>query len=86
MTIAVRTASSGLLVLSELYYPGWVARVNGSPERISEVDGGLRGIPVPQGESQVAVDYSPSSAMFGGILSGGTFLLILAAAATWLHG
>ena len=84
--VAVRTAASGILVLSELYYPGWEARVNGSPEPISEVNGGLRGIPVPQGESQVTVDYSPSSVMLGGILSGLTFLLILAAAATWLRG
>jgi hypothetical protein len=85
MTVAVRTARSGLLVLSELYYPGWEARVNGSPERIAEVDGGLRGIAVPQGESQVTVDYSPSSVMLGGILSGVTFLLVLTAAGAWLR-
>jgi hypothetical protein len=86
ITLGVRTAASGILVLSELYYPGWKARVNGSPERISEVEGGLRGILVPAGESQVAVDYSPSAVMLGGILSGLTFLLILAAAATWFRG
>jgi hypothetical protein len=83
--VGVHTGASGLLVLSELYYPGWKARVNGSPEPISEVDGGLRGIPVPAGESQVAVDYSPASVMLGAVLSGLTFLLILAAAATWLR-
>jgi hypothetical protein len=85
ITVAVRTAASGLLVLSELYYPGWQARVNGSPEPISEVDGGLRGIPIPTGESNVTIDYLPSSVTLGGILSGLTFALILAAAATWLR-
>jgi hypothetical protein len=85
ITVAVRTGASGLLVLSELYYPGWQARVNGNPERISEVDGGLRGIPIPTGESNVTIDYLPSSVTLGGILSGLTFALILAAAATWLR-
>jgi hypothetical protein len=79
VTVAVHTAASGLLVLSELYYPGWRARVNGIPERISEVDGGLRGVMVPQGQSRVVVDYSPHSVMLGGIVSGLTFLVILTA-------
>ena len=59
--------------------------MNGNPERISEVDGGLRGIPIPTGESKVTIDYLPSSVMLGGILSGLTFALILAAAATWFR-
>ena len=83
--VTVSAAGPGMLVLSELFYPGWEARVNGKPERTYEVDGGLRGIPVPQGESQVTDDYAPRSVMLGGILSGLTFALTLAAAAIWLR-
>jgi hypothetical protein len=84
IAVKARASNGGVLVLSELFYPGWVARVNGSPAPISEVEGGLRGIPVPQGDSRVTVDYAPRSVMLGGILSGLAFLLTLAAA-IWLR-
>jgi hypothetical protein len=79
----VTAASRGTLVLSELYYPGWEARVNGRSQRIDEVHGGLRGIPIPQGESSVTVDYTPGSVTLGAILSVLTFALTLFAAALW---
>jgi hypothetical protein len=70
-------STRGLLVLSELYYPGWQARVNGTPVPISEVDGGLRSVIVPAGESVVTFDYSPASIWAGAALSGLTFLAVL---------
>jgi uncharacterized membrane protein YfhO len=83
--VKVQAASNGVLVLSELFYPGWEARVNGAPERIDEVEGGLRGIAVPAGESRVTVDYAPQTVRLGGILSGLTFALTLLACAIWLR-
>ena len=50
-----------------------------------KVDGGLRGITVPAGESLVMVDYAPQSVRLGGILSGLTFALTLLASAIWLR-
>jgi hypothetical protein len=85
IAVRVNAAGGGTLVLSELYYPGWEARVNGSPQRIDEVHGGLRGIPVPQGESLVTVDYQPESVMLGAILTVLTFAFTLAAAAHWVR-
>jgi len=82
--VSVSAAGPGMLVLSELFYPGWEARVNGKPVPTYEVDGGLRGISVPQGDSLVTDDYAPRSVMLGGILSGLTFALTLAAA-IWLR-
>jgi len=66
--LKVRAGSRGLLVLSEMYYPGWEARVNGNREKIYEVDGGLRGVIVPQGESRVTFEYVPRSVIIGGLL------------------
>ncbi len=83
ITVKVTAAGRGTLVLSELYYPGWEARVNGSPQRIEEVHGGLRGIPIPQGGSLVSVDYAPQSVTFGAILSVLAFALTLLAATVW---
>ena len=67
--LKVRAGSRGLLVLSEMYYPGWKVRVNGHPEKVYEVDGGLRGVIVPQGESRVTFEYVPRSVIIGGLLS-----------------
>jgi len=81
IAVRVRTAGPGMLVLSEMFYPGWGARVNGKSESIRQVDGGLRGIPIPPGESQVIVDYAPQSVTLGAILSGLAFACGLLAAA-----
>ena len=71
-TIALRTYSSdtitmdvisdgGLLVLSDLYYPGWKARVNGREEPVIKVFGLLRGVLVGKGRSEVVFSYRPNS-------------------------
>ena len=67
--LKVRAGSRGLLVLSEMYYPGWEVRVNGHREKVYEVDGGLRGVIVPQGDSRVTFEYVPRSVIIGGLLS-----------------
>jgi hypothetical protein len=85
ITVKVTSSGSGTLVLSELFYPGWKARVNGRPQRIDEVHGGLRGVAIPQGESVVTVDYEPQSVMLGAILTILTFAVTLAAA-RWVRG
>jgi hypothetical protein len=85
IAVKVSAVSGGTLVLSELYYPGWEARVNGIAQRIDEVHGGLRGISIPQGESLVTMDYAPFSVTLGAILTVLTFAFTLAAAAHWVR-
>ena len=77
--LTAHAPARGFLVLSELYYPGWQARVNGTLVPISEVDGGLRSVVIPAGESVVSFDYSPASIWAGAALSGLTFLAVLLA-------
>ncbi|HXE12292.1 MAG TPA: YfhO family protein [Bryobacteraceae bacterium] len=69
MSLSVESHGRALLVLSENSYPGWQATVNGRPTAIHEVDGGLRGIVVPDGASTVALQYAPWSIRIGAILS-----------------
>ena len=73
----VTAGSSGLLILSEIYYPGWRATVNGRRTEIYKVDGALRGILIPRGESRIAVEYAPFSFYAGGALSLLTFTGVL---------
>lgn len=79
--LTVQTTGRALLVLSELYYPGWTATVNGQPARIWKVDGALRGVVVPRGESRVSLRFRPVSFYIGGPLTVGAFLFVLIAAA-----
>jgi len=84
LELTVRAHSRGLLVLSEMYYPGWRAEVNGKSTRIYEVDGALRGVVVPAGESRVVLRYSPWSFWLGAFLTLGAFCgTLLAVFLTW---
>jgi uncharacterized membrane protein YfhO len=68
---------SGLLVLSDTYYPGWTATVNREPAKIYRTNVMFRGVPVPKGESTVVFEYKPGwwpgILIFGGL----TWLLAL---------
>ena len=69
MSLDVKASGDGLLVLGEVYYPSWRATVNGKSAEIHKVDGALRGIVVPAGESQVRLEYVPVSGYLGAVLS-----------------
>jgi len=58
--IAVHAGSqAGLLVLSDAFYPGWTATVNGEPAKIYRTNIMFRGVAVPAGESTVVFEYKP---------------------------
>lgn len=78
MSMDVTTEKSGLLVLSEIYYPGWHARVDGKPATIYQVDGALRGIPAPAGSSRIELEYAPLSFYLGGAITVLTLVCVLA--------
>jgi len=73
LELTVRAQSRGLLVVSEIFYPGWRAAVNGKTTRIVEVDGALRGVVVPRGESRIVMQYSPWSFWLGAFLTVAAF-------------
>ena len=77
ISIAVTEESQGLLVLSELYYPGWRATVNGKPAPIYRVDGALRGILAPRGQSRIELDYRPASFYLGATITLLTLLCVV---------
>jgi hypothetical protein len=62
-------AAPGLLIFSEVNYPGWQATVNGAPAPIVEVDGLLRGVVLPAGPAHVEMTFQPASLMVGLTLS-----------------
>lgn len=51
----------GMLVLHELYYPGWIAEIDGRDARILRADVLFRGVEVPPGRHNVVFRFAPSS-------------------------
>ena len=62
---SVTTTEPALLVLSDLRYPGWRGRVNGSPATIYATNGIFRGVYLPAGVSRVEMHYFPVSLQVG---------------------
>jgi hypothetical protein len=78
IAVAAAIDRPGWLVLSEIWYPGWQATVNGELRPVTSVNGLLRGIYLSQpGTYEVALNYRPQSVYRGGWLSGLTGGLIL---------
>ena len=55
----------GLVVLTDAFYPGWNAHVDGRPTRIHRVDGVFRGVFVEGGSHEVVMRFRPASHTWG---------------------
>jgi hypothetical protein len=69
VVIDVRTEQSGFVVLTDAYYPGWVARVNGRESPIRQADCFFRAVRVEPGASRVEFRYEPRSFRLGVLVS-----------------
>ncbi|MGD0999914.1 MAG: YfhO family protein [Candidatus Brocadiia bacterium] len=61
VNIEVQAAAPALLVLSDLFYPGWEATVDGRPAQILEANYAMRAVAVPKGAHEVRFLYRPAS-------------------------
>jgi hypothetical protein len=61
--------SSGVLVIADTIYPGWMCHVDGAPCQIHRVHGALRGIELQKGEHDVQLRFSSTSCFYGLLLS-----------------
>ncbi|MDX1686863.1 MAG: YfhO family protein [Candidatus Promineifilaceae bacterium] len=77
VTVDVETSAAGLLVLSDAYYPGWQATVDGETATIHPTNGTLRGIFVPAGAHRVQFQFRPAVLRTGLILAGTSVLVAL---------
>lgn len=83
LRIAVDTPTPGVLVVSDTYYPGWQAQIDGATTEVLPAYGALRAVPVPAGTSTVELVFRPTSVVVGGTLSlatlGGLVLTVIIA-------
>ena len=76
-TYHVRTSGPSVLVLSQIYYPGWKATIDGSPVEVHAVDYALSGILSPAGDHTVRFFFDPQSFKIGAALSGISVVVLI---------
>jgi hypothetical protein len=65
VTVRARADGPAVLVLSDTWFPGWEATVDGERAEVLEVDHALRGIALPAGEHRVELRFDPPSLRAG---------------------
>lgn len=75
--VSIEIDGRGLLVLLDLDYPGWEARVDGQLREIHRVAGIFRGVQVAGGDRTVEFTYKPRAFRIGRLISVTTLLLLL---------
>ncbi|HLL50366.1 MAG TPA: YfhO family protein, partial [Thermomicrobiales bacterium] len=83
LELRVTAQSPALLVLSEVWDPGWSATISGQEAPVYLANHTLRAIPIPPGEHQVVLTYDPPFLRVGLAITGATFL-VLPGAALWM--
>ena len=78
LALACASATPRFLVLSEMYFPGWTAAVDGAATPIYRTNYLFRGVVVPAGQHTVTFDYRPGSVLVGAAMSGAALIVALA--------
>ncbi|HEY6392700.1 MAG TPA: YfhO family protein [Bryobacteraceae bacterium] len=69
VSLKANLGCDGMVVLSDTYYPGWAAKVDGQPVKIHEVDLALRGVLVSRGSHEIEYRYRPRSVLLGAAIT-----------------
>ena len=57
----IESTTGGVVVFSEIYYPGWTATIDGKEATLGRVDYVLRALNMPAGKHQVVLTFKPRS-------------------------
>jgi len=82
LLLQARVEEDSLLILSDTYYPGWKAFVDGEKTKIYRADYTFRAIPLSAGPHRVEFVYDPLSFKLGALF---TFLGIIGCAVVYLR-
>ena len=61
LSYKVKSQKGGVVVLSEIFYPGWTCTIDGQPTEIARANYVLRAIKVPAGEHEVVMTFDPQT-------------------------
>ena len=76
--VTIETSAPGkrLLVLSDIFYPGWVARIDSAETPIYRANVAFRAVTVPAGTHTVEFSYEPASFRYGAAASIAGLLIV----------
>ncbi|RMF94120.1 MAG: hypothetical protein D6736_00625 [Nitrospinota bacterium] len=74
VSLQVESPRQGFVVLSDTYYPGWKAFLDGVPTRIFRADYAIRAVAVEEGRHRIDFVYDPWTVKAGALISGLTLL------------
>ena len=85
LEIEVQTDTEGYLFLSDPFYPGWQAEVDGEPAQLLRANYAFRAVAVPAGSHRVTMEFRSGSWYAGLGISAFTaaVLMLLGAWALW---
>jgi len=83
VTLDLRSDQAGYVVLTDTWYPGWEATVNGEPAAIHRANFLFRAVEVPRGRSHIVYRYVPRSFRVGAGISG-LFALAVGVVSVWI--
>jgi hypothetical protein len=80
-TLDVRAERAAMVVVSEAWFPGWHATVDGHVAPVVRLDGIVLGVPVAAGHHSVELRYRPPGLRAGALVSGLTVVALVIGAA-----
>jgi hypothetical protein len=80
VVIETTTSQAGFLFLSDVYYPGWRARVDGREEMVYRADYLFRAVLVPRGQHVIEFAFDPVAFKMGLAVALTTVIALVAAA------
>ena len=91
MHYKVQSAEGGVVVFSEIYYPGWTVTIDGNEAELGRVNYILRAVRVPAGAHEIKMEFRPASvdtttsiAFFAiGCIKGALLVAIIIAIRRW---
>lgn len=77
VVLDVETKSDGFLVMTDTFFPGWEAFIDGVKTKIYKVDIAFRGIEIPSGKHKVIFKYRPFLLKESSVISCFSFLMVI---------
>lgn len=77
ISLRFKANGNGFLVVSDVWYPGWIAVDNGNEKEILKANYLFRSIPIEKGDHVVEFKYDPQSIRVGKIVSAISIVIIL---------
>ena len=80
LVYTAESGKGGVVVFSEIYYPGWTATIDGKPAELGRANYVLRALKVEPGKPEIVLDFHPQSLKTTetvAYIAGGLLLLVI---------